>query len=115
MLRAMEKAGWESHSMENVSTHYAWTIRHWHDNWLSNREAVTAAYGDRWFRIWHFFLAWSSIIAQQGNAACFQVVLNKNINSYDRTRWIEKKATILGDRETDLNPPANGGNGRAWA
>ncbi len=115
MLRAMEKAGWETHSVENVSTHYAWTIRRWHDNWLSNKEAVTAAYGDRWFRIWHFFLAWSSIIAAQGNAACFQVVLNKNINSYDRTRWVEKKATILGDRETDLNPPKPGGNGRVWA
>jgi cyclopropane fatty-acyl-phospholipid synthase-like methyltransferase len=105
MLRAMEKAGWETHSVENVSTHYAWTIRRWHANWLSNKEKVIAAYGERWFRIWHFFLAWSSIIARQGNAACFQVVLHKNLDTYDRTRWIQRKATILGDRESSLSTP----------
>jgi len=98
MLKAMEKAGWETHSVENISTHYSWTIKHWHDNWLSNRDAVVAAYGERWFRIWHFFLAWSTVIADQGNAACFQVVLNKNLDSYDRTRWINRKSAILGDR-----------------
>jgi hypothetical protein len=105
MLKAMEKTGWETHSVENVSHHYALTIRKWHDNWLSNKDAVIKAYGERWFRIWHMFLAWSSIIARQGNAACFQVVLNKNLDSYDRTRWVKKRAVILGDRATDLSSP----------
>ena len=99
MLKAMEKAGWETHSVENISIHYAWTIKLWHDNWLSNKDAVIAAYGERWFRIWHFFLAWSTIIAEQGNAACFQVVLNKNLDHYNRARWVTEKAAILGDRE----------------
>lgn len=98
MLKAMEKAGWETHSVENISIHYGFTIKRWHDNWLSNRAAVTAAYGDRWFRIWHFFLAWSVIVAEQGNAACFQVVLNKNLDAFDRTRWVDKKTPILGER-----------------
>lgn len=88
MLAVMEKAGWEMASVENVSIHYGWTIRRWHDNWRSNRDAVVAKYGERWYRIWHFFLAWSSIIAEQGNAACFQVVLNKNMDSFDRTRRV---------------------------
>ena len=92
MLKAMEKAGWETYSVENVSMHYRHTIKRWHDNWLSNKDAVIAAYGERWFRIWHFFLAWSTIIAEQGNAACFQVVLNKNLDSYDRGRWIRENA-----------------------
>jgi sphingolipid C9-methyltransferase len=105
MLKAMEKAGWETHSVENVSIHYSWTIRRWHDNWLSNREAIVKTYGERWYRIWHFFLAWSSIIATQGNAACFQVVLNKNLDHYDRTRWVTRKATILGDREPAIVTP----------
>ncbi|MGE0322818.1 MAG: class I SAM-dependent methyltransferase [Polyangiaceae bacterium] len=98
MLKAMEKAGWETHSVENVSIHYSWTIKKWHDNWLSNKDKVLAAYGERWFRIWHMFLAWSVIIAEQGNACCFQVVLNKNLDHYDRTRWVREKAAILGDR-----------------
>jgi cyclopropane fatty-acyl-phospholipid synthase-like methyltransferase len=106
MLKAMEKAGWETHSVENVSAHYAITIKKWHDNWLSNRAEVVKAYGERWFRIWHFFLAWSTIIAEQGNAACFQVVLNKNIDGYDRTRWIRNRSVILGDRVETLQPAA---------
>ena len=98
MLKAMEKAGWETHSVENVSIHYGWTIQKWHQNWLSNKERVIAAYGERWFRIWHFFLAWSVIIAEQGNASCFQVVLNKNLDQFDRTRWVLKNAAVLGER-----------------
>jgi cyclopropane fatty-acyl-phospholipid synthase-like methyltransferase len=104
MIAAMEKAGFETHSVENVSIHYGWTIKRWHDNWLSNRDAVVAAYGERWFRIWHFFLAWSTVIAEQGNAACFQVVLNKNMDRYDRKRWVLGKAPVLGERAW-LNQP----------
>ena len=104
MLKAMEKAGWETHSVENVSMHYAWTIKRWHDNWLSNQDAIVAAYGERWFRIWNFFLAWSTVIAAQGNASCFQVVLNKNLDHYDRTRWVLSKAPILGERSERFAP-----------
>ena len=48
------------------------------------RQRITAEHGERWFRIWQFFLAWSQLVAEQGSAACFQVVLNKNLDSLDR-------------------------------
>ena len=88
MLERLEKSGWELHSAENLSTHYSWTIRGWHEHWLRNKALVVSKYGERWFRIWHWFLAWSASIATQGSAACFQLVLNKNQNGFDRTRWI---------------------------
>jgi cyclopropane fatty-acyl-phospholipid synthase-like methyltransferase len=105
MLKSMEKAGWETHTVENISHHYGWTIKKWHDNWLSNKEAVKAAYGERWFRIWHFFLAWSVIIAEQGNAACFQVILNKNTDAFDRSRWVGRRH-VVGDRAASLEAPS---------
>ena len=37
------------------------------------------------------------IVAEQGNAACFQILLNKNIDSFDRRRFIGEKAS-LGER-----------------
>ncbi len=95
MLKPIEKTGWEMQSAENVSIHYSWTIRRWHEHWLSNKERVVAEYGERWFRIWNMFLAWSASIATQGNAACFQLVLNKNLDSFDRTRWVERAARAL--------------------
>jgi cyclopropane fatty-acyl-phospholipid synthase-like methyltransferase len=95
MLERIEKSGWELHSAENLSTHYSWTIRGWHEHWLRNKALVVGKYGERWFRIWHWFLAWSASIATQGSAACFQLVLNKNRNEFDRTRWIERGACVL--------------------
>jgi hypothetical protein len=65
---------------------------------MRNKADIVKAYGERWYRIWHFFLGWSVIIAEQGNAACFQVVLNKNLDGFDRTRWVKNKNAILGDR-----------------
>jgi cyclopropane fatty-acyl-phospholipid synthase-like methyltransferase len=108
MLSAMEKAGWETHSVENIGHHYSWTIKRWHDNWLSNKAAVLSTYGERWFRIWHMFLAWSMIIGEQGNAACFQVVLNKNLDSFNRFRWIGRRPPVFGDRSTSLQSPPRG-------
>lgn len=93
MMKYAERAKFEIHSVENVSIHYAWTIKAWHDNWLSNRDQVLSTYGERWFRIWNLFLAWSVRIAEQGNAACFQVVMNKNINGFDRSVYVGKELT----------------------
>ena len=88
MMRYAEKAGFEIHSVENVSIHYAWTIKAWHDNWLANKKQILDSYGERWFRIWHMFLAWAVCIAKQGSAACFQVVFNKNRNDFDRSQYV---------------------------
>jgi len=90
MLGFAERAGFEIQSVENISDHYRRTIKLWHDNWLASRETITKNYGERWFRIWHFFLAWSVVIAGQGTAACFQVVMNKNTNSFDRAQFVDR-------------------------
>lgn len=103
MVKKMEKANFEIHSMENVTIHYSLTIKRWHDNWLSNREAIVKKYGDRWFRIWNLFLAWSTLIAEQGNAACFQVVMNKNLDHFSRRRWIGHQFS-LGERNSTFKP-----------
>jgi cyclopropane fatty-acyl-phospholipid synthase-like methyltransferase len=84
MLKVAEKSGWEVQGVENVSRHYAQTLRLWRMNWESHRAKIVAEHGERWFRIWQFFLAWSQIVAEQGNAACFQVVMNKNLDALDR-------------------------------
>ena len=84
MVKSMEKAGFDIHSAENVSVHYALTIKRWHDNWIKSHDAILRAYGERWYRLWHLFLAWSWRIGMQGNAACFQIVAHKNLDTFDR-------------------------------
>lgn len=88
MLKVAEKSGWEVQGTENVSRHYSQTLRLWRANWERNRARVVAEHGERWFRIWQFFLAWSQIVGEQGNAACYQVVMNKNLDSLDRRQLL---------------------------
>ena len=90
MCKAMEKAGFDINSAENVSIHYSLTIKRWHDNWQRNRAAVLGAYGERWYRLWHLFLAWSWRIGAQGNAACYQIVAHKNDDSFNRKVFVGK-------------------------
>jgi hypothetical protein len=67
---------------------------------MQNRAEVVKTYGEWWFRLWQVFLAWSVEIAAQGSSTCFQLVANKNLNRFNRQRWIG--AVNLGER--DLEP-----------
>jgi len=96
MLDYMERSGFEIHSVENVSPHYSLTLRKWRKNWVANKERVLAAYGERWYRLWDFFLSWSAHIGDRGSAACFQVVGNKNLRHFNRTVHMTQQS--LGER-----------------
>jgi cyclopropane fatty-acyl-phospholipid synthase-like methyltransferase len=87
VVKRLEKAGFEIHSVENIGIHYSRTIQHWYNNWQSHKEQVLKAYGEWWFRCWEVFLGWSVDIAKQGNSTCFQIVCNKNLDAYNRPRW----------------------------
>jgi hypothetical protein len=44
------------------------------------------AYGERWYRLWYFFLHWSALIGEQGSAFNYHLMLNKNHDSYNRKK-----------------------------
>lgn len=88
VVKNLEEAGFEIHTVENIGIHYSLTISRWYDNWMANRAAVTAKYGEFWFRLWQVFLGWSVEIAAQGSSTCFSIVANKNLDGFKRDRWI---------------------------
>ncbi len=100
VVKRLEKAGFEIHSVENVGIHYSRTIQLWYYNWQRNKQQVLDAYGQWWFRCWEIFLGWSVDIAKQGNSTCFQIICNKNQDDYNRPRWFNQ--VNLGER--DLMP-----------
>jgi len=83
-----EKAGLEIRSMDNINVHYGITIHRWYKNWQRNREKVIEAYGERWYRLWELFLAWSVFTGTQGRADCMQIVAHKSRPAFDRTRFV---------------------------
>lgn len=84
----LEGAGFEVKSVDTIGVHYSATLWRWYRNWMGNKEKIEAKYGNKWFRIWEFFLAWSTIASRQGSATCYQIVLHKNLNSFHRVEGI---------------------------
>jgi sphingolipid C9-methyltransferase len=85
MLQAAEKAGFEISDVERMSSHYILTLRAWRDLWVSNKDAVVKAYGERWYRLWYFFLHWSALMGDQGTGFTYQVTMHKNHEKFDRS------------------------------
>jgi len=95
--RRMENVGFEVQSVENVGIHYSKTIDAWYYNWMSNQEKVLAKYGEHTFRMYQIFLGWSVEIARQGSSTAYQIVCHKNLNDFNRPRFIG--AVSFGDRD----------------
>jgi cyclopropane fatty-acyl-phospholipid synthase-like methyltransferase len=91
----LERAGFEIHSVENIGIHYSLTLERWYRNWLKNRDTVVQSYGERWFRLWEIFLAWSVVVSERGGSTAFQLVCNKNKSSFDRKRWIGERGRLV--------------------
>ncbi|KAI9931081.1 hypothetical protein ASPWEDRAFT_47620 [Aspergillus wentii DTO 134E9] len=87
-IMCLERAGFEIKSVDTVGVHYSGTLWRWYRNWIGNAPTIKAKYGQRWFRIWELFLAWSVIAARQGSATCFQILVVKNLNSTHRINGV---------------------------
>ncbi|KAL8933386.1 MAG: hypothetical protein Q9211_005809 [Gyalolechia sp. 1 TL-2023] len=114
----LEGAGFEIKSVDTIGVHYSATLWRWYRNWMANREKVEAKYGTRWFRIWEYFLAYSTIIARQGSATCYQITMVKNLNSTHRVEGIPSQFGLHGaiaaskmDRTADKARDVAGGLG----
>jgi len=86
----LENAGFEIHSVETVTQHYAMTIKKWYDRWVENKDLIVGRYGQKEYRKYLLFLGWSVIIANQGTSGCYQIVAHKNINAFNRSQYIGK-------------------------
>jgi cyclopropane fatty-acyl-phospholipid synthase-like methyltransferase len=84
----LERAGFEIRHIENVNVHYGMTIHRWYRNWERNREAVVRNYGERWYRLWHLFLAWSVFTGEEGRGDCLQITAHKSRRAFDRSRFV---------------------------
>ncbi|KAJ5612863.1 hypothetical protein N7510_006057 [Penicillium lagena] len=99
----LEGAGFEIKAVDTIGVHYSATLWRWYRNWLGNRDKVEAKYGKRWFRIWEYFLAASTITSRQGGATCWQLTLVKNINSTHRIEGIKSQFGLTGARQAAID------------
>ncbi|KAL5612592.1 hypothetical protein BROUX41_004313 [Berkeleyomyces rouxiae] len=95
-ISSLEAAGFEIKSIDTIGVHYSATLWRWYRNWMGNRDKVEAKYGKRWFRIWEYFLASSTIVSRQGGATCYQITVVKNLNSTHRIDGVDSQWGLLG-------------------
>ncbi|WVQ65022.1 uncharacterized protein L199_003192 [Kwoniella botswanensis] len=92
VIKQLESANFEIKTVDVLGVHYSATIHRWYLNWVSNKDKVIAKYGERWYRIWVYFLAYSVI---QGSASVFQITAHKNLNAFHRVEGVTSHGNVL--------------------
>jgi len=81
-----EKQNLNITDIEILRLHYAYTLSHWYNNILKNKEKIIKMFDNRFFRMWEFYLLSSKYsFINMGNVV-FQIQIAKNINNLPLTR-----------------------------
>jgi cyclopropane-fatty-acyl-phospholipid synthase len=86
VLPVIERSGLIVNDIEILRLHYADTLAAWRSRFLSRRAEAAALLGDRFCRMWEFYLAASEAGFRYGGLMVFQVQLSKKLDAVPRTR-----------------------------
>jgi len=78
VLTHLEQAGFEVQNVYNMGYHYSQTLAHWLVNWEANKDRIVKAYGERSWRRWQVFLAWSVRISRRGGSTVQFITATKS-------------------------------------
>ena len=87
LMPAIESSSLALQDLEVLSgTHYSSTLREWKNRFIKNKEKVLKIYDDNFYRLWLFYLASCEVAFRWTDQCNFQILLNKDINTFSRTR-----------------------------
>ena len=86
VLKAVEKSGLISSDIEVLRMHYAHTLRHWKERFLSNKTKVLEMFDENFFRMWEYYLTGCEMAFKWGDQVVFQLQLTKDFTSISNTR-----------------------------
>jgi cyclopropane-fatty-acyl-phospholipid synthase len=85
VLPAVERSGLLVTDIEILRLHYAETLRHWRERFLSHWEEAKAIRGEEFCRMWEFYLAGSECAFRFQNLVVFQIQLTRRV---DALPWV---------------------------
>ena len=92
VTRPIEKSGLAISDVEVLRMHYSYTLRHWKQRFLDNREKVLERFDEKFFRMWEFYLTSCEMAFKWGDQVVYQFQLIKNFTSTPIIRnYIYKK------------------------
>ena len=86
VIRPIEKAELIVSDIEVLKLHYSYTLRHWKENCLKNKDQIIKMFDLRFFRMWEFYLASCECAFKWGDQVVYQFQLTKNYTSTSVTR-----------------------------
>jgi len=75
VLAAAERSGLWVTDVEVLRLHYAETLRHWFERFQARRAEAIQLYGERFCRMWEFYLAACEMLFRNGRLMVFQIQL----------------------------------------
>ena len=82
----IEKAKLWVTDMEILRLHYGHTLKRWDDRFQANRDRIVEMMGDRFARMWEFYLIISELSFTHGKHMNFQIQLAKDVHALPITR-----------------------------
>ncbi len=86
VIPAIERAGLIVSDIEILRLHYAHTLRAWRDAFMSRRDEAKRLMGERFCRMWEFYLAGSELAFRHQGLMVFQIQLIKQVDALPLTR-----------------------------
>ena len=77
VFASVERCGLWAADTEFLRLHYAWTISHWLQRFLANRDRAKALYDERFCRMWEFYLKTVELGFLHGSSMVFQILLSR--------------------------------------
>jgi cyclopropane-fatty-acyl-phospholipid synthase len=103
ILPSIERAGLIVSDVEILRLHYAETLRHWRERFMARRAEAEAVSGEKFCRMWEFYLSLCEAAFRVGINSVFQIQLVKKVDAAPLTRdYIDPREGELRANETGM-------------
>ncbi len=101
VFASMERTGIWCNDCENLRMHYYWTIRDWRRRYEASRNEAVAMMGDRFCRMWDFYLAVAELGFLHGSNFVFQILISSRRDDVPviRDYVVEEERRLLGSTQ----------------
>ncbi|MEX0759080.1 MAG: cyclopropane-fatty-acyl-phospholipid synthase family protein [Tistlia sp.] len=86
VMTSVEKSGLITADIEILRLHYAETLRHWHERFLANRQAIAELYDERFCRMWELYLLGCELGFRHQGLMVFQLQVTRRLDALPLTR-----------------------------
>ena len=86
VFASVEATGLWVTDVEILRLHYAETLRHWRERFMARSEEVKALYGERFIRMWEFYLVLCEIGFRRRTNMVFQMQLTRRVDAVPTVR-----------------------------